>query len=140
MCCQTEQASQAMNGRLSFRLVLPQIQRISSSSSSSSASTSGSVAFLVAFPLAAFAAFGFGAGDDDAFLCWPLFARTERRGSSAHESVSLVASQHQHSTGYLPRAVQPKDRLLHGEGAGAYLQTCFHAFLVDSGVEQRLDD
>ena len=93
-----------MKGRLSFGFALPQMQRISSSSLSSSSGAGEGwfcADFLLGFPLAPpdadadddaapLVGLGCGAGDDEAFLCWPLVARPERRGSS----VAMSAGGH----------------------------------------------
>ena len=84
LCCHTPQSSQPMKARLSLGLLLPQMQRISSSSSSSSSSSAccGSMLFLGGLDLAVLVGLGAGAGEEEAFLCWPFVARPERRGSS----------------------------------------------------------
>jgi hypothetical protein len=86
LCCHTEQASHETKARLSASLSSPQTHLITSSSSASSSSSLTSceaAAFFVCFVAVPFATgFGVGAGEEDAFLCWPLVARPERRGSS----------------------------------------------------------
>lgn len=54
---------------------------LSSSPESSSAASSFVIFFDFAFE-APFAGLGFGAGDEEALVCWPFVARPERRGSS----------------------------------------------------------
>lgn len=79
-----------MKARLSLGLSSPQMQRICSSSSSYSASSSSSVGWgfgcggagLGGLGLAALGWGCWGAGEVEAFLCRPLVARPERRGSS----------------------------------------------------------
>jgi hypothetical protein len=83
LCCQTVQASHPINARLSFGSSLPQMQRILSSSPESSSAAAALELFFVLALVAALAGFGFGAGEEEAFVCWPLVARPERRGSSA---------------------------------------------------------
>lgn len=53
--------------------------------------------FLLPLGLLPLAGFAFGAGEEEAFLCCPLVARPDRRGSSAIASVSdpLDTQRHQ---------------------------------------------